>query len=713
MKQNLLKTMLVSTALVAGTMGVWAENGNGIITTLPVTEDFENGTGIFKGGESFDHTAALGKILRVYNNGDCSKAVATFDTDTQVGGNQAYEIKSNEQVTISYTAFHGWLVKGKVAKFSVSNSAGVELVSYSYDYNTCNITDVSVGGISVPNFKVFKCQSTRTNDLNKGADGLDKNTYNKNTEYNPQVTMVISGNGIVSVSFVKTKGKDAFNEEFSAKLGDNVAKDLASITIENSASSNTNAGRAYAIDNMSITSKISADVPANYVIKKVCGSVVLGEESFTGIEGKNPTISEDNIFVDGKKYIYVSNDSEEKGTIVEGSVYTLTYREAETYNYSVTGKVDDVVIKEFTKGQNFEGETVSSPYLRYVEKDGVWYEAARGTAAYYKASTVLDSNNQELVIAYKKSDINNVAYFKEAEEIEGLTVSTNQNADVRCSNAAGAYNSSETPVVVATLPAGTYQLTVGLWGGKQDQSQNFKLNDGGKEPWTIPFNGSFQDVSKELVLEAETEISIPQSNAANGRCLDYVLIQKTAEPVSVSDIKFATYVPTCNVVAPDGVKVYTAKVNEDKSAVVLTEVSAGSVIAKGTPVLVGAEAGSYNFAASADEATTIENNDLKAAADDTKGDGATIYALVEQNGEAVFAPLKEGVAVSLGHAYLELPAASATRFYSIQFGGETTGINEVNAAAKADGAYYTLQGVKTGKAAKGIYIHNGKKVVIK
>ena len=709
MKQNLLKTMLVSTALVAGTMGVWAENG--IITSLPVTEDFENGTGIFKGGENFDHTAALGKILRVYNVGDYSKAVATFDTDSKADGNQAYEIKSNEQVTISYTAFHGWLSKGKVAKFSVSNSAGVELVSYSYDYNTCNITDVSVGGISVPNFKVFKCQSTRTNDLNKGADGLDKNTYNKNTEYNPQVTMVISGNGIVSVSFVKTKGKDAFNEEFSAKLGDNVAKDLASITIENSGSLNTNAGRAYAIDNMSITSKISADVPASYVIKKVCGSVVLGEESFTGIEGKNPTISEDNIFVDGKKYIYVSNDSEEKGAIVDGSVYTLTYREAKTYNYSVIGKVDDVVIKEFVKDKNFEGETVSSPYLRYVEKDGVWYEAARGTSAFYKASTVLDSNNQELVIAYKKSDINNVAYFKEAEEIEGLTVSTNQNADVRCSNAAGAYNSSETPVVVTTLPAGTYQLTVGLWGGKD--TQNFKLNDGGEEPWTIPFTGSFQDVSKELVLKAETEISIPKSDAANGRCLDYVLIQKTAESVSVSKVKFATYVPTFNVVVPADAKVYTAKVNEAKSAVVLTEVSAGFVVAKGTPVLVGAEAGSYNFAASADEATTVADNDLKAATADTKGNGSTIYALVEQDGKAVFAPLKEGVAVSVGHAYLELPAASAARFYSIQFGGETTGINEVNAAAKADGAYYTLQGVKTSKAAKGIYIHNGKKVVIK
>lgn len=492
-------------------------------------------------------------------------------------------------------------------------------------------------------------------------------------------------------------------------MGD-LKTDLASISINSSVN---NGDRAYAIDNFSIGTETTQEATASYIVKKMCGTTELGSETGAGVVGTTPTLAGADMWVDGKKYIYVSNDVEEKGGITaSGSTYTLTYREAEIYNYSVIGKVDDVVIKEFAKGQNLEGETVSSPYLRYVEKDGVWYEAKRGGAsAYYKASAVLDADNQELVIAYKKADINNVAYFKEAEEIEGLTVSTNQNADIRCSNAAGAYNSSETPVVVATLPAGTYQLTIGLWGGKA--TQNFKLNDGGKEPWTIPFTGSFQDVSKELVLEAETEISIPKSDAANGRCLDYVLIQKTAEPVSVSAVKFATYVPTINVVVPAEAKVYTAKVNEAKSAVVLTEVSAGSVIAKGTPVLVGAEAGSYNFAASAGEATTVADNDLKAAAADTKGDGATIYALVEQDGKAVFAPLKEGVPVSLGHAYLKLPAASATRFYSIQFGGETTGINEVNAAAKADGAYYTLQGVKTSKAAKGIYIHNGKKVVIK
>ena len=707
MKQNLLKTMLVSTALVAGTMGVWAENGNGIITSLPVaTQTFDDAKGVFKGGEIGEFGGSVGNVLRINK----TTATATFDKDADTEGNQAYVLANNEKVTINFTAFHGWINPG-ISEFKILNSEGNSLVSYKYDHNLVSISEVKIGGIDVSGFNAFVCQSGPAARKGKNCNGFSNKGYQgyiNDDAKNPQITITVSGNGFVSIRFVISALK--IDKEFSAFVGD-LKTDLASISINSSVN---NEDRAYAIDNFSIETEKTQEATASYIVKKMCGTTELGSETGAGIVGTTPTLASADMWVDGKKYIYVGNDVEEKGGIAaSGSTYTLTYREAATYNYSVIGKVDDVVIKEFAKDKNFEGEKVSSPYLRYVEKDGVWYEAARGTSAFYKASTVLDSNNQELVIAYKKSDINNVAYFKEAEEIEGLTVSTNQNADVRCSNAAGAYNSSETPVVVTTLPAGTYQLTVGLWGGKQDQSQNFKLNDGGEEPWTIPFTGSFQDVSKELVLKAETEISIPKSDAANGRCLDYVLIQKTAEPVSVSAIKFATYVPTCNVVVPAEAKVYTAKVNEAKSAVVLTEVSAGSVIAKGTPVLVGAEEGSYTFEASAGEATTVADNDLKAAADDTKGDGATIYALVEQDGKAVFAPLKEGVAVSLGHAYLELPAASATRFYSIQFGGETTGINEVNAAAKADGAYYTLQGVKTSKAAKGIYIHNGKKVVIK
>ena len=315
----------------------------------------------------------------------------------------------------------------------------------------------------------------------------------------------------------------------------------------------------------------------------------------------------------------------------------------------------------------------------------------------------------------KYSAYKGTAYFVEAENV--INKAKMESANYSSGAAMRGFN---TNMNLFTIPeTGVYRLSYAVCSNNTKADRQLVVSAGEDEIVNKVVNWSVNKVTTDgTITEAAMTFNegavIKAKGSDTNIILDYILLEKvTSEDVAVSSVKFATYVPVINVVAPAGVKVYTAKVNEDKSAVVLTEVSAGSVIAKGTPVLVGAEAGSYTFEASAGEATTVADNDLKAAAADTKGDGATIYALVEQDGKAVFAPLKEGVAVSLGHAYLELPAASATRFYSIQFGGETTGINEVNAAAKADGAYYTLQGVKTSKAAKGIYIHNGKKVVIK
>lgn len=708
MKQNLLKTMLVSTALVAGTMGVWAENGNGIITSLPVeTQTFDDANGVFKGGETGEFGGSVGNVLRINK----TTATATFDKDADTEGNQAYVLANNEKVTINFTAFQGWIGSG-ISEFKILNSEGNTLVGYKYDHNSCKISEVKIGGVDVSGFEAFACQSGPAARKGKMCNGFSNKSYQgyiNDDAKNPQITITVSGNGFVSIRFVISALK--IDKEFSASVGD-LKTDLASISINSSVN---NEDRAYAIDNFSIETEKTQEATASYIVKKMCGTTELGSETGAGIVGTTPTLAGADMWVDGKKYIYVGNDVEEKGGITaSGSTYTLTYREAATYNYSVIGKVGDVVIKEFAKGQNFEGETVKVPYHKYILKDNVLYVAPQGNKddGYYQKVVSLDQNELVVNVEYSAADLKNVAFCSEAEDIEGLTPSATGAAPVRCSDGKGAF--AESDAVIAKLSAGIYRMHVGVFG---NTGTNFVFKNGNNVVFEAATTGTGSEVSSSL-FKLTDDSDIVLSAAGNGgsspKLLDYVIIEKfIGDDVAVSAVKFATYVPTCNVVAPADAKVYTAKVNEAKSAVVLTEVSAGSVIAKGTPVLVGAEAGSYNFAASADEATTVADNDLKAATADTKGDGSTIYALVEQDGEAVFAPLKEGVAVSVGHAYLVLPAASATRFYSIQFGGETTGINEVNAAAKADGAYYTLQGVKTSKAAKGIYIHNGKKVVIK
>lgn len=397
---------------------------------------------------------------------------------------------------------------------------------------------------------------------------------------------------------------------------------------------------------------------------------------------------------------------------------TLTVETAEeklkiiSYDVNLVDENNKVLKKVFSNDKLVAETKVDYTYPKYLtdENGKVTYVCDANT--FSGSVSPVESGTTEI----KYSAYKGTAYFVEAENAINQTKVESANY----SSGAAMRGFDKKNVDLFTVPeTAVYRLSYAVCSNNLNADRQFLVSAGDEEIVNKVVRWSVNDVIKKgtiteaaMTFNEGTVIKVKKTDT--NIILDYILLEKvTSEDVAVSAVKFATYVPVINVVAPANVKVYTAKVNEAKSAVVLTEVPAGSVIAKGTPVLVGAEEGSYTFAASANEAAPVENNDLKAAADDTKGDGATIYALVEQDGKAVFAPLKEGVAVSLGHAYLELPAASATRFYSIQFGGETTGINEVNAAAKADGAYYTLQGVKTSKAAKGIYIHNGKKVVIK
>ena len=78
-----------------------------------------------------------------------------------------------------------------------------------------------------------------------------------------------------------------------------------------------------------------------------------------------------------------------------------------------------------------------------------------------------------------------------------------------------------------------------------------------------------------------------------------------------------------------------------------------------------------------------------------------------------------GTKVNGGKCYLDLGTTAGTRgFYNIGDGESTTAIHKVisegvNSEKLADGEWYTLQGQRVVKPAKGLYILNGKKVVVK
>lgn len=188
---------------------------------------------------------------------------------------------------------------------------------------------------------------------------------------------------------------------------------------------------------------------------------------------------------------------------------------------------------------------------------------------------------------------------------------------------------------------------------------------------------------------------------------------KITETVSVSDAGFATYATKNNVKVPEdeNVKVMTVKVNDEGTAIELNEVKAGTVIPAGTGILVKADQGNHNFVVTSKEGTELTNNNLVAATADVTSDGAKFFALTKIGDKVGFALVENGVVIPAGKAYLEVTkGTAAAKFFGLD--GEATGINSVK-TAKADGAYYTLEGVKTTKPVKGLYIHNGKKIVVK
>ena len=201
-----------------------------------------------------------------------------------------------------------------------------------------------------------------------------------------------------------------------------------------------------------------------------------------------------------------------------------------------------------------------------------------------------------------------------------------------------------------------------------------------------------------------------------------------------------------DVTMPEGTTVYKAALNGAKTGVVLTE-TGSRIVKRGEAVLLNTTSGSLQLSSAADGGSgDYSGNELKGVDVETPQDANTtyyvlskvndvfgFYKLARENGKSE--PIKLGA----NKAYLAvaIPPTSAPAYLGFDVDGETTGINEhefndCNATLskreshELSGAIYDLQGRRIAngqkpsqrhtlkeRIAKGLYIVNGKKVVIK
>ena len=229
-----------------------------------------------------------------------------------------------------------------------------------------------------------------------------------------------------------------------------------------------------------------------------------------------------------------------------------------------------------------------------------------------------------------------------------------------------------------------------------------------------------------LVAPGTTTItaSFSGNDNYNEATASYTLtVNAAAEYIAVDDNNigengYRTYVTWCAVDLSRSVNVeayYATGLNSAGTEVEFTQVT--GVCASGVPLLLKATvtgASEYKLLKSSAAGTTPTGNKLVGGAGDNIS-GANKYVLTSHNGSVVFAEVNiVGARVPTGYAYLDLSGSNARGRLSIRLNGESTGISTIqNDERDLDGIIYNLRGQRVENPTKGLYIINGKKVVIK
>lgn len=177
----------------------------------------------------------------------------------------------------------------------------------------------------------------------------------------------------------------------------------------------------------------------------------------------------------------------------------------------------------------------------------------------------------------------------------------------------------------------------------------------------------------------------------------------------------ATYSSPFPVKLPKGVDAYIAK--QDGENIVLQKIT-GALPAETGVILSSETAKEYIPTARTTEALATVNaadNMLKPTTGNAVDSNVNAYILSKNGNTAVFKKLKSDArTIAQYKAYLELNGAQSAQLMKFAFAGsDLTGIQNVTETSAKSNTAYDLAGRKVGKLQKGIYIVNGKKVIVK
>ena len=417
-----------------------------------------------------------------------------------------------------------------------------------------------------------------------------------------------------------------------------------------------------------------------------------------------------NVDAEGVEVKWVESD----GTTAAEYDWILADLENDNNLYYVVTPNDGAERKAYLK-LCFDAETneVCSDLITITQAA---YEAPFEGATYTLASTI--TPGKHYIIASEADAEGNAYAMGEQNNNNRKAVAIKVDGDK------AQVNSADVCEFVISIPAddGLYAIFDETEGGylyAASSGSNYlrtetTLDDNGK--WTIEFAEGVatikaQGTNTHCWMQYNSSSTLFACYLEDKPQADVYLYEKDEDKttvVTISELGYATFGSAEAVdFSETNLTVYTAKVNDTNSEVELTEVSSKQVPA-GEAVLLKGEAGTYTGKV-IESADRLTDNDLKLATADRTGNGK-IYVLNKVDDKVGFYKLSAEGTLSKGKAYLE--SESAAPFLGFD-GEDTTGINSVERGTLSVEGCYTLDGRRVAQPTKGLYIVNGKKVVIK
>ena len=194
----------------------------------------------------------------------------------------------------------------------------------------------------------------------------------------------------------------------------------------------------------------------------------------------------------------------------------------------------------------------------------------------------------------------------------------------------------------------------------------------------------------------------------------YCFVPDESFDISIGSTDWRTIVTYKDVVVPEGVEAYIVNDVKDEGTETKAMLQTVEKLKGGKPYLLYASRGDYTLTLASDEVTAPTNNKLKKSDRTTTGSegNSTVFVLAKKaNGGGFYRWV--GDELGAGRVYLPVDDNTAREFCGFLV-DESSAIDDVeHSTLNIDHSVYDLQGRHVLNPSKGMYVLDGKKVVIK